>query len=185
MNNLSASPSLERVVVIGSSCAGKSTFARQLATNLDSKCIELDELHWGPNWTPKPQKELARLVDEATSGDRWVIEGNYAMVREIIWPRATTVIWLNYNFPTVCYRALKRTIPRAFTHKELWHGNRESLRLSFMSRDSILLWVLRTFHARRKEFNALRASGKYSQLEWIEFKKPIRADEFLKLSQGT
>jgi adenylate kinase family enzyme len=169
----------ERVIVIGSSCAGKSTFARQLAAKLDSKCIELDELHWGPNWTPKPQEEFARLATEAANDDRWVIEGNYSAVREIIWPRATTIIWLNYNFPTVFYRALKRTIPRAVTHEKLWHGNRESFRLAFFSRNSILLWVLRTFHVRRKEFNELRASSNYPHLKWIEFKRPSDTSTFL------
>jgi adenylate kinase family enzyme len=169
----------ERVVVIGSSGSGKTTFARQLAAKLDSKCIELDELHWGPNWTPKPQEELSRLAHEAASGDRWVIEGNYAMVREIIWPRATSVVWLNYSFPTVFYRTLKRTIRRLITQEKLWNGNRESFRMSFFSRDSILLWVLRTFHARRKEFNELRASSNYPHLKWIEFKRPSDTSTFL------
>ena len=39
-----------RIVVIGATSSGKSTFAKQLADRLDMKFIELDALHWEPNW---------------------------------------------------------------------------------------------------------------------------------------
>jgi len=68
-------------------------------------------------------------------------------VRDILWGRATTVIWLNYSFPTVFWRVFRRTMHRCVTREELWHGNRESFRLALLSRDSVLLYVLNVLQA--------------------------------------
>jgi hypothetical protein len=39
-----------RIVVVGTSGAGKTTMAKSLAGKLDLPCIELDRLRWEPNW---------------------------------------------------------------------------------------------------------------------------------------
>jgi adenylate kinase family enzyme len=170
----------ERVVVVGTSCCGKTLFSRQLAQSLGYPYVELDELYWAPSWTPKPENEFRRLVAVAASAPRWVAEGNYGRIREVLWPRATTIVWLNYSFLTVFFRALRRTLHRIVTKKKLWHGNRESVVRSFFSRDSILVWVITTFHRRRKEFAVLRASGKYPHLSWVEFRRPSDAQVYLR-----
>ena len=51
---------MARVVVIGTSCAGKTTFARALARILTFPHIELDALHWLPNWTENQSMSFAR-----------------------------------------------------------------------------------------------------------------------------
>lgn len=155
-------------------------FSRQLAQRLASPHMELDELYWAADWTPKPESEFRRLVEAAASGPRWIIEGNYARVRDILWPRATTIVWLNYSFHSVLFRALRRTLRRIMTREKLWHGNRESVVRSFLSRDSILVWVLTTFHRRRRELEAIRASGRYPQLSWYELRRPKEGCFFLR-----
>jgi adenylate kinase family enzyme len=176
---------LDRVVVVGTSCAGKSTFAQALSTRLGHEYIELDALHWGRNWQPKPQPEFSRLTAEAAECPTWVAAGNYRSVRDILWPRATTIVWLNYGFLTVLWRALSRTLRRGFTREKLWHGNRESLRRSLFSRDSILVWVITTYHRRRRDLRELRASGAYPHLSWIEFRRPSEAAHYLRSLHGT
>lgn len=155
-------------------------FSRQLAKALGCPRVELDELFWGPNWTPKPQDAFQRLTAAAAAEACWVVEGNHGRVRDLLWPRATTIIWLNYGFPTIFFRALRRTLMRNITGETLWHGNRESLARSFFSRDSILVWVATTFWRRRREFNALRASGKYPRVSWVEFRRPSEATHYLR-----
>jgi hypothetical protein len=44
----------------------------------------------------------------------------------------------------------KRTIRRAWKREELWNGNRESFRLAFLSRDSLLLWGITHWHAHHR-----------------------------------
>src|SRR5262249_30085992 len=99
---------LERVLVIGSTGAGKTAFARRLSDALGWPYIELDALFWGPSWTPRP--DFASLADSATAGQRWVVDGNYSKIRQLLWPRATSVVWLNYSFLTVFMRTLHRTV---------------------------------------------------------------------------
>jgi adenylate kinase family enzyme len=172
---------LERVVVIGSSCAGKTTFAIRLARALGSPQTDLDELFWAPNWQAKPLDEFRRLTEQVASCERWVVSGNYSDVRAILWPRATAVIWLNFGLPIVLWRALTRTVRRVATRETLWHGNRESFRRSFLSRESILVWVVSTFHRRRRQFGALQANNPYPNLSWVELERPADAERFVRL----
>ena len=79
---------LDRVAVVGTSCSGKTTLAKTLAARLGATHLELDAVHWEPNWQSAPDEEFRLAVSEALSGDRWVVDGNYGKVRDIIWPRA-------------------------------------------------------------------------------------------------
>ena len=169
----------ERVVVIGTSCAGKTTFAQALARLLGCPPIELDAFHWLPHWTERPSGEFRAHTAQALAQDRWVVDGNYAIVRDLLCSRATTVIWLNYSFSTVIWRALTRTLRRAWTGEELFAGNRESLRMAFFSRESILWWVLTTFHRRRRQYRQLFDTQPSPSLEYVEFQYPTEAETFL------
>jgi adenylate kinase family enzyme len=168
-----------RILIVGTSGAGKSRFARTLAEKTGVPCVELDRLHWGPNWTPKDTCEFRRLTAEATAGEAWIVEGNYSVIRDLVWSRATTVIWLNFGFTIVLYRSISRTVRRIWTGEPLWHGNRESFRRSFLSGESVLVWMITTFHRRRRSFTELRASGTYPHLTWIEFRRPRDAKRYL------
>jgi adenylate kinase family enzyme len=169
----------QRLIVIGTSCSGKTTLAKRIAQQLGCPHIELDALHWGPNWVERPTEDFQRLVREAIAGNRWVVDGNYAVVRDITWPRATTVIWLNYSFGRVLVRALTRTVRRSLMKEELYSGNRESLRRALFHRDSILWWVISTFHRRRRVYCQLREAQLYAHLDWVEIRRPSGVSELL------
>jgi adenylate kinase family enzyme len=175
---------LDRVVVVGTSCSGKTTLGRDLAAVLSCPHIELDAIHWLPDWQSRPLEEFREVTERSIAGDRWVIEGNYSQVRDIIWPKATAVIWLNYSFPLVFSRAVRRTITRALTKEELFSGNRESIRQSFFSRGSILLWVIKTHWRRRREFRQLLGGDAFPHLTAYEFRHPREAAAFLSREKG-
>src|SRR5436305_799712 len=44
----------QRLVVVGTSGSGKTTLAREIARRRALPHVELDALHWGPNWTEPP-----------------------------------------------------------------------------------------------------------------------------------
>jgi hypothetical protein len=71
----------------------------------------------------------------------------------------TAVVWLDYGFRVVFLRALRRTIRRSIRSEHLWHGNRESIRRAFLSRESILLWAATTHRRRRAPFRQLRSDN--------------------------
>ena len=171
---------LERVVVIGTSCSGKTSLAQSLSDVLDVPNIELDAIHWLPNWEPRSTLELRSLVGQAVASDRWVADGYYGQVRDIVWQKATCLIWLNYPFRVVFWRALRRTISRVFTGVSVYSENTESFRRAFLSKDSILLWVITTFRRRRREIPLLLAEPEFSHLRVMEFNGQRDADEFLR-----
>ena len=171
---------MKRLVVVGSSCSGKTTFARELAGLLNVPHIELDALSWLEDWVQRPPEELRALVTDAIAGPAWVVDGNYWSLRDLVWPRATTLIWLNYSFPLVWQRALRRTIRRVITQETLYSNNRESFRQAFMSRDSILLYMMRRYPLRRREYRKIFDEEGAWKMEKVELKHPREAARYLK-----
>lgn len=171
----------KRIVVIGTSGSGKSTFSRKLSAALSIPHIELDALHWESNWIEAPVDVFKNRVESALTAGSWVVDGNYGKVRNAIWSQADTLIWLDYSFPVVFGRALFRTIKRSLFRERLWAGNRESVRRSFFSKHSILVWVIQTYSRRRKEIPELLLRTEYSHLKIIRFRAPKQADAYLRM----
>jgi adenylate kinase family enzyme len=84
-----------RIIVIGTTGSGKSALGEKLASKLNLEFIELDALHWLPDWKHITDEALRDLVDKATRTDNWVIAGNYSVTRDITWPCAEALIWLD------------------------------------------------------------------------------------------
>jgi adenylate kinase family enzyme len=160
-----------RYLVVGTSGAGKSTFAGKLAAATRCPHIELDSHYWGPDWKAVPPEQFKRSVAEATRGTCWVADGNYSAVRGVLWSRATHVVWLNYGRFTVFSRLLWRTLSRGIARTRLSHGNRESLRMAFFSRNSILLWSLSTYAKNQAKFASLRGGDEFAWVTSHVFRK--------------
>jgi adenylate kinase family enzyme len=173
-----------RCVIVGTCGAGKTAFARELAAKLGAPHIELDELHWSENWTIQPREEFEAAVRRASSGSTWVADGNYSLVRHALWSRATHIVWLNYSRWIVFPRVIRRTVRRTFTQEQLWHGNRESFRKAFLSRESVLLWSFETYSKNLLKYRGLKGSNDYSHLQWSELTHPAQATDFIHSHTG-
>ncbi len=163
---------LSRIAVVGSTGSGKTTLARQLAERLGLPYVELDALHWEPNWTEATDEALRARVLAATESGRWVVDGNYSKVHDLTLARAQTLVWLDYSFARTSLQLLRRTFGRATRHAELWSGNRESLRMALLSRDSILLWLLRSYGRNRRRYLGMIEGGFYPQLAVVHLRSP-------------
>jgi len=168
-----------RINVVGASCSGKTTMAAALAEVLDLAHVEMDALYHGPNWTPTPFPILRDRVARLTASDRWVVDGNYSQVREAFWGRADTVVWLDLRLWIVLYRMFHRTRRRVFRKERLWNDNREDLRSWLFSRDSLLLYTLRTYGSRRKEYMALLSAPESAHLVKVHLARPAEARRWL------
>jgi adenylate kinase family enzyme len=166
-----------RINVVGTSSVGKTTLAAALASRLAVPHVELDALHWEPSWTAAPDDVLRQRVRDALSGDRWVVDGNYAKVRDLLWDRAEAIVWLDLPLRTILWRYLTRTIRRVAGREELWGGNREHLSTHLFSRDSLLWWILTTYRRRRREYPQLLAAR--PDLVAIHLRSARAADRWL------
>ena len=110
---------MKRVVVIGTTGSGKSTFARQLAQKIQADWISLDQLSWMPDWQQRSRPEYQILLSEQLEKEAWVVDGNTRESREMLWGMADTVVWLNYsfwvNFNRLFFRTMQRSIRLAFS----------------------------------------------------------------------
>jgi adenylate kinase family enzyme len=169
-----------RVIVVGTTCCGKTTFARRLAKALGVPHIELDALYWLPDWRPREESQFQELVFEAVAGDQWVIDGNYSRLQDLIFRRATILIWLNFSFPRVLLRGLARTIRRVLTAEAVYAGNKESFGRAFLSKDSILWWLVTTYHRRRRRYRQVFAISRGPGLQKLEFRTPSTSEKYLR-----
>jgi adenylate kinase family enzyme len=170
---------MRRVVILGTSGAGKSTLACRLSAKLGVPHVELDALHWEANWTEAPTDVRLARVRAAVSQDGWVISGNYLSLRDVVWPRADTLIWLDYPMGLVMWRVMVRSIRRCVTREPLWAGNVETWRKTFFSSDSIIVWSWTTWRKQRKSLPKAMRAKEYAKLRKFRFTSPRQAEAWL------
>ena len=172
-------PNPRRFIVRGTSGAGKSTLAKRIAEKTQAPYIELDAIHHLPNWTERPREETQKIVAEITETPAWVIDGNYGHALDPHLERADAVVWLDYAFPIVFWRILSRTVRRSVRREELWAGNRETFKKSFFSKDSILLWMLTTFHRRRRQCHETKRRLQGTSTAFVHLTSPLATELWL------
>ena len=99
---------MQRVAIIGSCGAGKSTLARNLSEKLNLPVIHLDAYYWQPRWQESSKREWLQIHQKLIEGDRWIIDGNYGNTMAMRIAAADTVIWLNFNRYLCLWRVIKR-----------------------------------------------------------------------------
>ena len=169
---------MERISVVGTSGSGKTTLSRAIAERLGLPYIELDEVYWGPDWAKPTDDDFRARVREAVAADRWVCDGNYSLAREIVQPRADTLIWLDLPFPLVMARTIRRSVGRAITGDPMWHGNVESWR-RVLSREGLIWWVLTTHRSRRRRWEAWLLRPHAAHLRVIRLRSRRAVDAFM------
>src|SRR5687767_2312220 len=101
---------MQKVLVIGSSGAGKSVFAARLAERAGLPLIHLDAIYWKPGWIKTQKDEWTGRVDELLARDGWVMDGNYAGTLDRRLAACDTVVFLDLPRTVCLWRAVKRRI---------------------------------------------------------------------------
>jgi len=151
---------MNRIAIIGTSCSGKTTLACNISRILHIPHFELDHLYWQENWQPLERELFRSKVRKSVQHERWVIDGNFSMVRDLIWENADTIIWLDYPFHVVFLQALARSIKRIVTRERLFGNNVESFRQTFFTKNSILYWIIYTHWKYKKTYSRFRRKSR-------------------------
>jgi adenylate kinase family enzyme len=171
---------MQRVVVFGTTGSGKSRLAEQLSQRTGLRVIELDRLYWGRDWQPAPLELFRHRVEREIRDGGWIVVGIYGQVRDLTWKAADTLVWLDLPFPLVFWRLLRRTVWRSITREDLWGtGNRESLVRTFFTRQSILLWAIRT-HRRNRERFTLECGFLAKDKTVVRLQSPREVERFVR-----
>lgn len=150
----SGGASLRRIVVAGVSGSGKTTLARRVAARLSLPYVEMDALHHGAGWTPRP--EFLEDVEAFVAQDSWVTEYQYGAAKPLLLERATVVVWLDLPTWRTMWQVTRRTVSRRVRRTELWNGNREGpLRAFLTDPDHVVRWAWRTRDRLRVELPGL------------------------------
>jgi adenylate kinase family enzyme len=167
----------ERVLVAGVAGTGKTTLASRIADVLDVEHVEIDGLHWGPDWTPR--EAFSDDVDALVARERWVTEWQYRIARERLASRADVLVWLDYPTVVSMRRVMARTLRRRLRRVELWHGNVEPPLWTFATdRDHIVRWAWRT----RRKYRDLpvRARAEHTHLVLVRLTSQAETDRWLR-----
>ncbi|MFM5955410.1 MAG: topology modulation protein [Novosphingobium sp.] len=162
---------MNRVLVIGSPGAGKSTLSHALAAATGLPLHHLDRMFWLPGWIERDRDEGRAILEQVLAQDRWIIDGNYGSTLPLRIARADTVVWLDYPTHLCLRRALKRWWNfRGTSRPDMTEGCPERLDLEF------LLYIA-AFRSNWQARNAAALAG-FAGLV-VRLKSPAQAQDWL------
>jgi adenylate kinase family enzyme len=101
---------MQRVVIIGSPGAGKSTFSQYLGRLLNLPIIHLDAHFWRPGWVEPLRKDWAAQQLDLIQQPAWIMDGYYGGTIDIRFGAADTIIFIDLPRIVCVWRVLKRRV---------------------------------------------------------------------------
>jgi adenylate kinase family enzyme len=164
---------MNKVMVIGSSGAGKSVFSTRLSAITGLPLIHLDKHHWRPGWTEPPKEVWREQVAGLISRDRWIMDGNFGGTMEMRLAGCDTAIFLDLPRHICAWRVLKRAVSHyGRTRPDLAEGCPEKFDLPFLK------WVW-DFPERSRPTVLQRLSRVADRVKIVTLRSDIEKDKFL------
>lgn len=127
-----------KIVIVGVSATGKSTFARKLSVKTNLPVIFMDSIMWSPGWKYIGDEETLKKLDEISFKDTWIIEGYITKeARTFLFERADTIIYLDYSPLVSACRYIKRWWKHRKIPRPELEGSPESFDFKFLK----LVWT--------------------------------------------
>jgi len=164
----------QRILVLGRTGSGKTTLARELAASRGVPHVELDALYFSADFSTVPRSVLRERTIEAIAGDRWVTDGNKSAVRDLVWPRADTVIWLDYPLVVCLLRLGRRAVWRTsmLTARAAETGEKAGLPKQLLAAAKGVITALRSHRGQRGEYPRMFAEPKNQHLAVVRLRSP-------------
>jgi hypothetical protein len=166
-----ASPTPERVVVVGCAGSGKTTLARSIAARLDTRHIERDAL--GDDEAPGFAVLVAAAVEAA--GRRWVFDGAPYNAEALVYPHADVLVALDYPRGVVWRRVVARSLRLWLTRRGDGAHTSASPPWKWWAPTHPVRWSVRTHAARHAEIAELLARPEVAHMQRFRFASPRQA----------
>ncbi|WP_105565184.1 P-loop NTPase family protein [Microbacterium halophytorum] len=169
-----------RILVAGVTGVGKTTLAARVGRLLDVPHVEIDDLHWGPGWAPRP--DFLDEVRKLASSGAWVTEWQYSDARPILLDRAQALVWIDLPFRVQYWRLIKRTVRRRVRRVALWRAGmvEPPLWTIFTNPEHILRWGWRTRNKYRREFgDVLSELAARDDFEFVHLRSVREVDRWV------
>jgi adenylate kinase family enzyme len=164
---------MQRIAVIGSAGAGKSTLALRLGELTGLSVVHLDALYWHPGWVATPDEEWDTMVREIVSRETWITDGNYGRTMEPRLERADTVLLLDFPRAVCLWRVFKRWLRyRGRTRPDLAPGCPERLSWEFV------LWIW-NYPTRSRPRVIQRIEDRSADTDVVVLRNQTEIDRFL------
>jgi adenylate kinase family enzyme len=101
---------MKKVIVVGSSGAGKTHFSKRLSAALGIELVHIDRVYWGPDWTEPSEDEWKTTLAGLLARESWIIDGNYTGTLDMRLAASDTVIFLDIRRTLCVWRVIRRTL---------------------------------------------------------------------------
>jgi adenylate kinase family enzyme len=176
---------VRRVLIAGMTGAGKTTLAGRLAPVLGLDRFVLDDLYYGPGM--HMARDFPSVIERITADEEWLFDSQGApvdseapaYVRDILWSRADTLVWLDYPRRVVVRRAATRSIRRIVTRQRLWDGYRDSV-IQWLSPDHPIRRAWRLSAIRRDQLERRIQEPSWAHLTVVRLRSPRETAAWLR-----
>lgn len=155
----------KKIIAIGCSGAGKSTFSKQLSEILGLPLYNLDRIYWLPDASHLERHEFIKRQKEIMKGDTWIIDGNYRKTIKYRIAKCELVFFFDMPVDVCIDGVLNRDIKREDIACEL-EPNEE------------LINDIKTYPSRCRP-KVLKLFDRYPNVEVVTFKSHKEVDSYL------
>ena len=132
---------MKKVIVLGNSGSGKSTFTTLLADKLHIDFLHLDPLVYKYSWDNPEFEEMEKRVEELIYKDSWIVDGNFLNNALNRFKECDTIVFLDLNRFICMNSVIKRHKKYKGKHRDSRSDDcDEKLTLSYLK------WVVRDFY---------------------------------------
>lgn len=154
-----------KIVIVGVSASGKSTFARKLAGKMILPVFFVDSIMWKPGWEYVGDAEVAERLDDVTTEAEWILEGYIVKeARQFVFERADTIVYLDYSPWVASWRYLKRWWKHRKDPRPELEGSPEKFSFKFLE----LVWVKGETISLNKYLSAIEPQNKIIKLSSLK-----------------
>lgn len=167
---------MKKVLVLGCSGSGKSTFSAQLGKAVGLPVIHLDSLYWRSGWVESSEEEWNQTIEELTHLDTYIMDGNYSRTLRKRLVDADTVYFFDYPRLLCIFRVIKRRIMyHGKTREDMAAGCKEKIDVEFLK------WIWNFKKRSRGKILELLDQVKDEKKIYI-FRKPKEVKEYIKMN---